>query len=278
MLLVMLAMAEEIAVKVHDKDGLLTGEVTVEVSGPGFSRSYMVKDDGQEPDVLAGDHLFTASATDISVTSGKVKVVAGGKSWLGDFMFEENSDPVLLIGLEGQGRAAASTHEVVFFPDQGSGTHPLGMNPPGSPGSNAPQAGMLPPLPGAAPQGMLDNRPATPKGMWLGFVVLAASMAGLGAIAVRSGELAPRALVLPPLSPSSFPTSLYLGPAPDGAMKIGEGPWTPLELALGLWSASLQLQQPVSLVVSDSKQLKGSQTELALLLQGRAELLWKEQA
>ena len=284
MLLLLPALAREVSIKIHDRDGTLPENLTVEISGAGTTRTYTPRDNGEDGDVVAGDHLFTAKA-ELPVDSGKVKVTAGAKSWTGEFLFEETSDPVLLVGLEPNGMAAASTHEVMFFPDQNS----PGSNPGNNPGNNPGGPGMLPPLTGVAPpqtgmmpppgntgnkttNSLLDQKPATPKGMWLGFVTLGATFASLGALVWRSqSSLAPRRLALKP----GASDRLYVGKAPAGAAQVdGPGPWTATELALAAWEHATATSLRTTLVVTDPGLVMSPREELEQLFEGRGTVIW----
>lgn len=116
-----LVLARDFSVKVHDRDGTLGEGISVSLNVSGKTYNFTPKDDGNDPDKVAGDHLFTAAATEIPGDSGMLTVQSGKQTWQGEFLFESGSDPVLLIGLEVGGRAAASTHEVMFMPDQQAG-------------------------------------------------------------------------------------------------------------------------------------------------------------
>ena len=303
--LVSLVEARDFAVKVHDRDGSLGEQVEVELSGSGQSWSLTLRDDGQDPDGMRGDRLYTAKATSVGIDSGRLKVSAGGKTWTGEFLFEENSDPVILIGLEADGRAMGSTHEVMFLPDQQGGMP--GNGAPGTPGTMPPPggtpggaAGMVGPPgsnPGATPGGvgapgsmsapanpMLGgekSRSGPPKGLWLGFGVLGGIFAGLGAIAwTRREPRIPGINQAPvsypvgkgPYQPGELP-DLWVGKAPEGALALDPGPWSPTEIVLGLATVG----KPVRVVVGDPAQVTGSYEDLCKVLAGRAALLWVEQ-
>lgn len=291
------ALARDFSVKVHDRDGTLGEGITVSLNVSGKTYNFTPKDDGNDPDKVAGDHLFTAAATEIAGDSGMLTVQSGKQTWQGEFLFESGSDPVLLIGLEVGGRAAASTHEVMFMPDQQAG---MPGPPPGGSGGPPPMQGSAIPggVPGGVPGGIPGGVPGgpqpggmaapmatkahgTPKGLWMGFGVLGAALAGIGALAVFSARQKPR---LPGLSQPLRPTTakrgafieaegkdLWVGAAPAGALALSPGPWSPEEIALGALAAA-----PVRVVVGEAAQVRGSYEALAEVLAGRADLLWIE--
>ncbi len=316
--LVSLVEARDFAVKVHDRDGSLGEQVEVELSGGGQSWTLQLRDDGQDPDGMRGDRLYTAKASSIGIDSGKLRVNAGGKTWTGEFLFEENSDPVILIGLEADGRAMGSTHEVMFLPDQQGGMPGNVGGSPGSPGNlGAPGAmgsagGMGNPgtmgTPGSmgasgtkpggvgAPGGMGSpetmsapanpmlggekSRSGPPKGLWLGYGVLGGIFVGLGAIAWTRREPRIPGINRAPVSYSAIKgpyqagelPDLWVGKAPEGALALEPGPWSPKEIALGL----LAVGKPVRVVVGEASQVAGNYEDLAKILAGRAALLWLE--
>lgn len=263
--LIAMVMAREVAVKVHDREGVLAGPLSVEVQDDGKLVSLKLADDGVDPDGVAGDHLYTAKV-ELSSDSGKIRVSAGGKSWEGPYLFEENSDAVILVGLEGAGKASTSTHEVMFFPDQQ--------------GKPPPSAG---PAPAPANPNLASNakerpRAAEPKGLWLGYGVLGAIFAGLGAIAwTRKAPRLPTLNRIPrstfshkgPYEPSTL-TDLWVGGTPEKALGMSPGPWTPVEIAL----AALAVGGIVRVVVGDPKEVDGDFEGLQKVLEGRAALLW----
>ncbi len=309
--LISLVEARDFAVKVHDRDGSLGEQVDVELSGSGQSWSLTLRDDGQDPDGMRGDRLYTAKATAISIDSGRLKVSAGGKTWTGEFLFEENSDPVILIGLEADGRAMGSTHEVMFLPDQQGGMPgngapgamgaPGGMAPPGmGAAGGAPGGGAPGNNPGATPGGVgapgspgsmsapsnpmmggEKGRSGPPKGLWLGYGVLGGIFVGLGAIAWTRREPRIPGINQPsasysaskgPFQSGELP-DLWVGKAPVGALALDPGPWSPTEIALGVGAVG----KPVRVVVGDPAQVVGSYDDLSKVLAGRAALLWVEQ-
>lgn len=303
--LLLSASARDFAIKAHDPTGALTGPLEVQISGEGqAARSFRLLDDGAAPDGMAGDHLFTAQATGIPLDSGSLTVSAGGRTWKGDFLFEDGSDPVILIGLGPDGRPSVSTHEVMYTPEGGAGGpgtpggmaggpgtpggpgQPGGMS--GQPGTPGQQGGMSGQpgegaSPGAGPRTPRREGRAAPRGLWTGFAVLAASLAGIGAIARLSVRKPPRCA---PLNRPARPTAAGIGPfvpdpsgvartdlwvggAPEGALALTEGPWTPEEIALALGGMG-----EVRVVVGSPAQVDGSYEELRALLSGRADLLW----
>jgi hypothetical protein len=150
------ALAREVTLKVHDMAGALApgSVVTVTVHDPSTTEvrkagPWTPRDDGVAPDSLAGDKLYTARIPDLSLETGEVTVSAGGRTWTGGYAFEASSDPVLLVGLESSGFAAASTRELSFLAAVPTGGAPAA---PGGPGN-------LPPPPGMAIPGMAGNAP-----------------------------------------------------------------------------------------------------------------------
>lgn len=293
------ALARDFAIKAHDPTAALSGPLEVTLSGDGKDWRFTLRDDGEAPDGMAGDHLFTAQAAGVPLDAGTVRVQAGGRSWEGNFMFEEGSDPVLLIGLDPSGRPSTSTHEVMYTPEGAGGpggqpggpgtmpgTAPGGagtMQGPGAPGTGpGAQAGITPGTPGAAP-GAKPRREerAAPRGLWTGLVVLGASLAGIGAIARLSARRPPRRARLNRADrataaqigsfapPPPGVEDLWVGGAPPGALALEEGPWTPEEIALALGGLGA-----VRVVVGSPAQVDGSYEELRALLEGRADLLW----
>lgn len=258
--------ARDIDLKAHDMGGTVTGEVSVALIGPGGRAEFVLRDDGAAPDAVAGDHLFTARAEGLELEDGQVEVRAGDKLWQGGFRFDAQSDPLLLIGLEPNGFAAASTHEVVFVPDQ-----PAPERAPQAPAAATP-----------APKG----RTGLPDGMWAGWAVGAAAFVGLGALVWAAAR---RPVRLPPVSGGTPTTSskgawtrgehrdLFVGPpppdAPADALRVGEGRWTPEELAL----AALRAGKPVRVVVTEAWRVEAAgdaYAALARALDGVADLLW----
>ena len=140
MILVAAAFARDIDVKIHDMKGVVSGSVSVELSEPGADPLRLTPlDDGNAPDAVAGDHLYTAHVTGLALDHGSVTVRAADKTWQGGFRFDEGSDPVLLVGLEDGGFAAASTREVMFVAPGGAPGTPGGAPPgPGSTGGAFP--------------------------------------------------------------------------------------------------------------------------------------------
>lgn len=281
-----LALARDVAVKVHDRDGVLSGPLEVELQGEAPPLKLLLKDDGVDPDVIAGDHLYTAKANGLNSDSGKMKVSSSGKSWTGEYMFESNSDPVILIGLEASGRANASTHEVMFFPDQQGGMPTPGGAPPGgppggppgnSPGGKGPRMGEA--NPSLASTARDRGHAGEPKGLWLGFGVLGGILSGLGALAwTRKAPRLPE-LNQPPRATTAKKGAfeegtlrdLWVGAAPPGALALQPGPWSPLEIALGALAAG-----PVRVVVGDPSEVAGDFETLQKVLAGRLDLLWLE--
>ena len=275
-LLAALAHARDVDIKVHDmKGGVTGGEVSVALTGSGGSATFTCRDDGAAPDAVAGDHMYTARAEGLAVENGKVAVEAAGRTWEGGFQFDAQSDPVLLVGLEANGFAAASTREIMFMPDQPADRGPA---PPPGGGTGAPP----PPSP-TEPRA----RTGLPDGMWLGWVVAAACLVGLGQLAYVGARRPPR---IPPLrGPAPVTThvrgpfvpgpavDLYVGAVPPGgpadALSIGEGRWTPEEIAL----AALRIRVPVRVVVTDPARVEATPDAYAALsaaLAGVADLLW----
>ncbi len=295
LILVNASFSADFPVKVHDRSGLLTGEeVKVELSpGKGTTGATMlqVRDDGQDPDVVAGDRLFTGKAVGVELQSGRVTVTAKGQSWSGDFLFDPGSDPVILVGLEGPGRAGVSTHEVMFFPDKQGGPGGAGAAGGGQPGGGPPPGG--PPqgggpetrqgsTPGGSP-GSAHKTRTTPEGMWLGWLLLTGAIAGLGALAWSGAHRPAR---LPDWGPVAT-TSARRGPrgpfegldlvlGPENPT-LGEGRYTPEELTLLVCIARGE-GRPVRLVINDSSRVEAEDgfRRLSELLQGRAELVWEE--
>lgn len=284
-----LALALDVAVKVHDRDGQLSGVLEVDLQTAAGTTKLQLKDDGVDPDVVPGDHLYTAKALGLNGDSGTLKVSSNGKTWAGEFMFEDNSDPVILIGLEAGGRANASTHEVMFFPDQQGGIP--GGQPGGPPGNMPPGTQPGTPPPGTKPGGpmMAEANPSLastardrghagpPKGLWLGFGVLGGIFAGLGALAWTRKTPRIPGLNRPLKSTGSKKgvfeegalTDLWVGGAPEGALAVEPGPWTPEEIALAALAVA-----PVRVVVGDATQVVGEFEALQKVLDGRVELLW----
>lgn len=296
------AYAVDFPVKVHDRSGLLSGaEVSVEITGGATPFRMVVKDDGQDPDVVSGDRLYTGKAVGVELQSGKVTVSAKGQSWTGDFMFDPGSDPVILVGLEGPGKAGVSTHEVMFFPDQKHGG-PGGAPPPGGTGPGAPPPGGSGPPPGTsgAPGGQPPERTrSTPDGLWLGWGLLLGAGVGLGGLAWRGSQRRPQ---IPTLQATGSLTGdaeirrdttsirgphapfdgveVWVGPEEPGAPRglwLGDGRWTPEEIVLAL-SVVLAQGRPVRVVVKEAWRVEAKDgfTALSQALRGRADLLWVE--
>lgn len=272
MILIGLAEARDVDVKVHDMKGVVTGPVTVEVSGPGAeTRVYTGLDDGVAPDARSGDRLYTARAPEFGFDNGTVVVRAGDQIWQGGFRYDATSDPVLLIGLEEGGFAAASTKEVMYVAQD--------RMPP--PNARAPADGAA-----AMPQ-KAPARAITPDGLWMGWGFAALFSAGLGALAYAGAGRTPR---LPPVvgetratasgrgpyTPSADLTDLFLGPTlTPAAAQIAEGRWTPTEIAL----AALRIRGYGRIVVTDSSLVDAegdAYAALAEALRGIADLWWVE--
>lgn len=282
-----LAFARDIDLKVHDMRGVVTGDVTVELGEPGQAPLvYPCRDDGQPPDAIAGDRLFTARVEGLPLDHGTVVVRAAGRVWQGGFRFEAQSDPVLLVGLEEGGFAAASTREVMFV-TQGRTGGPGATPAPG--GAPAPDpAAVRPAEVGPAPGGgstqarKAPTRSGAPEGLWLGWGVAALALGALGVAAHVGAGRAPR---IPPVqgaprithasrgtfTPASNRTDLMLGPG-EG-LRIADGRWTPEEVVL----AALRVRGDVRVVVTDPALLEvegDAYAALAGALQGVADLLW----
>lgn len=276
MIFVAAALARDVDVKVHDMKGVVTAEVSVELSGPGADGlTVACRDDGQAPDAQPGDRMYTAHVANFPIDHGTVTVRSGDRSWQGGFRFDDASDPVLLIGLEEGGFAAASTKEVMFVPQDR-------MPPP------APTASANVPADGATMARKAPVRRGTPDGMWMGFGLLALIVSGLGALVYAGAARTPR---LPPLLGPAVVTGstrgpyvaradrtdLFLGAGPQGAARIGEGRWTPQELGL----AALRVRGPARIVVMDSTlvDVEGDgYVALGAALDGIADLLWVDAA
>lgn len=157
--------AREVDVKVHDMQGVVTGDVHVELVGPGGRTAFDPKDDGADPDKIAGDHMYTAHG-DVPAENGEVVVTGGGKTWRGGFGFDLDSDPVLLIGLQPDGLAGASTKEVMFVPEPPPNETPT----PTTSGSGH------------------TTRTSLPAGMWAGWILGLAAFAVLAALAWLGGR------------------------------------------------------------------------------------------
>lgn len=276
MILVAAALAREVDIKVHDMKGVVTGDVRVELSGPGADGvTFTCLDDGKAPDAQPGDRMYTAHAADFPLDHGTVTVRSGERSWQGGFRFDESSDPVLLIGLEEGGFAAASTKEVMFVQQD--------RMPPPQPGT---PTGSAPPPPDQG-DAMVRKAPArrgTPDGMWMGWGLAAVAFGGLGALAYAGG--ARRSRVPPllgpaletsaekgPYAPRSDRFDLFLGDAPEGSARIGEGRWTPEEVAL----AALRVRGPARIVVTDPARVDADgdpYVALTAALSGIADVLW----
>ncbi len=168
LLAIPLALAREVDVKVHDMQGVVTGDVHVELVGPGGKTSFDPKDDGADPDKIAGDHMYTSHG-DVAAENGEVVVTGGGKTWRGGFAFDIDSDAVLLIGLQPDGLAGASTKEVMFVPE------PARDETPQAPGGSA-----------------RTTRTTLPKGMWVGWGLGVLALAALGALAWLGGRASRR--------------------------------------------------------------------------------------
>jgi hypothetical protein len=298
--LVPAALARDIDLKVHDMKGVVTGEVTVELSEPGQPGvTFVCKDDGEAPDGVAGDRLYTARAAGLALDHGTVVVRSGAATWQGGFRFDDDSDPVLLIGLEEGGFAAASTREVMFVPQDrmapgAAGGPPGGGGMNGAPGGHPDVAGepggARGPTPGTAPGTSQEplarkatGRAGAPEGMWLGWALAAAALGGLGAVVWAGRGRAPR---LPPLvGVPPFATTAGRGPfvvvdartdlflGPGAGVRIADGRWTPDEIVL----AALRVRGPVRVVVTDPSRLEvdgDGYRALAEALTGIADLLW----
>ncbi|MES2644018.1 MAG: hypothetical protein V4850_31300 [Myxococcota bacterium] len=298
--LVPAALARDVDLKVHDMKGAVTGEVTVELSEPGQPGvTFVCKDDGLAPDGVAGDRLYTARAAGLALDHGTVVVRSGAATWQGGFRFDDDSDPVLLIGLEEGGFAAASTREVMFVPQDrmapGSAGGPPGGGMSGAPGGH-PEGGGGPgeagrSTPGTAPGGpnqeplarKATGRAGTPEGMWMGWALAAAALGGLGAVVWAGRGRAPRLAPLvgvPPFATTAgrgafvavdARTDLFLGPG--AGARIGDGRWTPDEIVL----AALRVHGPVRVVVTDPSRLEvdgDGYPALAQALTGIADLFW----
>lgn len=292
-----IALARDLDLKVHDMKGVVSGELTVELGEPGKEPvRFVVRDDGTAPDAVAGDKMYTARVEGLSVDHGAVVVRAGERTWQGGFRFETPNDPVLLIGLEENGFAAASTREVMFVPQDR-----MSPGAPGTPGGSASASGGAPgggsgapPDGGGEAAGAVATRKApsrigAPDGMWLGWGIAALVVAGLGAIAWAGAGRTPR---IPPLAGGTPVTTAARGPFVPGpgrdvfvgppagdagasAAALGEGRWRPEEIAL----AALCVRGVARVVVTDPTcvEAEGNAYEaLAAALVGVADLLWVE--
>lgn len=288
------AWARDIDVKVHDMKGVVSGSVTVELSEPGGEPLKLTPlDDGKAPDAVAGDHLYTARLDGLSFDHGSVTVRASDQTWQGGFRFDEGSDPVLLVGLEERGFAAASTREVMFVAPGGApGTPGVAPGTPGgTPGvvPGAPEGAPPPgsPPPGAMAQGPVARKAPTrtgaPEGLWMGWAVFAAAFGAVGAVvwargrpripAIEGLEPRPTNATRGAYAPAEGRVDLFVGPG-TGA-RLADGRWTPDEVAL----AARRLPGPGRVVVTDPTRVEAEGDGYAALveaLDGIADLLWVE--
>ncbi len=293
--LVVAALAADIEVKVHDMTAALPADavVTVVIRGnDGTTLELAPRDDGAGPDAVAGDHLYTAVAPSMTVRDGGVRVEAAGRSWEGGFAYDASSDPVLLIGLERNGFAAASTREIQFAPGAGPGAVPAGAPVPGVPGTTgpigAPGAAAGPPREGDPPAGG-GPRAGLPDGVWVGWLVVLGAIGATAFAAWAGARRGPRLPRLPPprptdhrrgaWTPADHRLDVVVGPLIPGVdatgarVSVGDGRWTPDEILL----FALAQGQPVRVVVTTHSAVDTAAepyADLSRALRGYADLLW----
>jgi hypothetical protein len=290
--LAQVAWAREVTLKVHDMAGVLAAGavVTVTVHDPSTTElrkagPWTPKDDGVAPDSLAGDKLYTARIPALALETGEVTVTAGGRSWTGGYAFEATSDPVLLVGLETSGFAAASTRELSFLAAAPTGGAPGALPPPpgmAMPGmSGAPPAGAGP-TPGGEGGRTASVSRATPKGTAAGWGVLAAALGVLASVAWTAGRTAARRPAEPvgtvrrdaaTVFAASTGTRVWVGSPPAGVVDdpvLDDGRDTPEVLARrvrdtidGVLAQGGTLQGPVRVGVADPRRVDGSVEALA---------------
>ena len=287
------ALAREVTLKVHDMAGALApgAVVTVTVHDPSTTEvrragPWTPKDDGVAPDSLVGDKLYTVRIPDLSLETGEVTVTAGGRTWTGGYAFEPTSDPVLLVGLESSGFAAASTRELSFLAAvptggapaaPGSLPPPPGMAMPGMPGAVPPGAG---PTPGGEGGRTTNATRATPKGAAAGWAVLAGALGLLAGVAWAGGRLPARRAVPPEgvvrrgstADCAARPgTCVWIGaPAGPGGIVLDDGRDAPEALAgrvrdalAAVLAGGGTLEGPVRVVVTDARRVDGTVEALA---------------
>ncbi len=286
-LLVRVAAARDVDLKVHDMAGALGAEpVSVELAGAGGTVRAEPRDDGVAPDAVAGDHLYTARLEGLTVEVGSVRVRSGERSWEGGFAFDANSDPVLLVGLEPSGFAAATTREIAFLPGAGGPSRP-GASPPG-PTVPAATPGAPPAAVGAGgasrPEPLVEQaRRTVPEGMAAGWAVLVASVATVTAAAWAAARRPP--LLPPPLrarltasAKGPYVTGdgpdLWAGPVCAGGAgaSVGHGRHTPEELVIAALAAGA-----TRIVVTDIACVEARGDAWAALCSvaaGRVDVLW----
>jgi hypothetical protein len=168
------ARAGELVLKVHDMAGGVSDPPEVVLGEARFTP----RDDGVPPDATAGDHVYTALAPGLSQAHGEVRVTSGARTWTGGFALT-GGEAVLLVGLEANGFAAASTRDLPL-----AGAPPSqGMSPP-TPAPHAGGAGAHPAEPssggvaGGLPRpmnhegGTPTGHGGPPEGTWIGLLGL----------------------------------------------------------------------------------------------------------
>ena len=176
------ARAGELVLKVHDMAGGVSDPPVVVLGEARFAP----RDDGAPPDATAGDHVYTVLAPGLTGAHGEVRVTSGARTWNGGFALT-GGESVLLVGLEANGFATASTRDL-----------PLGGAPPAdaqgapAPAAHEGRAGEHPPEPasggvaGGLPRpmnheaGTPTRHGGPPEGTWIGLLGLVVAGGLLG--------------------------------------------------------------------------------------------------
>lgn len=124
--------------KLDDYLGLIKQPPTVSLKGSmGTSRRVFPKDNGELPDMKAGDNVYTYPVMDFPDPVIDVFILSGGRQWVGKGTMEDNDVRTMLVfRLQPDGRA-----HVPGLLDEKKGPSPVGAVATGAPSTPGKSAG-----------------------------------------------------------------------------------------------------------------------------------------
>lgn len=219
-------------VQVQDSEHVLGTKVLVRLTGAtGDVRTLQAADDGNVPDVSAGDGVWTAPLPSVRDTSGTVRIESGGRSWeLSTELPMSDEKPFLRLAVSADGSIREATEPL---PGTGGGGGGGGDFRPLSAMGNGSGMQM------AMQQPMQQTTPVPTESLIFPSALGGATIGlGIGALALRALRVRPVRLVAPQSAPTP-PVRLTrdqiaaalagplaglrvvcLGPAPNGASVI----------------------------------------------------------
>lgn len=254
--------------QVYDPSGYLTGPVTVHVVGvAGTVRDVEPLDDGQSPDVTAGDKLYSAPVPGFPDGAIEVQITDQQRTWVGAVMVPEDDDRALVrLVLDADGQATP-IGEIVS-------TDPVPEKP--SPGTTGPR-------PASTSPGGPTSSPPTVTGEGVdpgpGFLLWALGLSGLGLSAGATLALlgrragaparinAPVGEAEPPMRVAAADVErvlggplrehrvILLGPPRPGTLVCEESAPLPDELVAAVERVATIPGAPVALLVTDPTRL-----------------------